>query len=585
MCVSVNVLFAKADTQLVTKTATVTFSESQQQSQSKSITLPNLSSIDSVSVDNGSVGYSVTGNNLTVNVSNGSVKRTNTPSKSASGLLDQYVNSSFPGSMGYNDGTYSGILYQNGGAYVISGGYTGAWDEKVDLGDGGGGYFYWYWNDGLDIWSGSAPAITPTHYVAGEVAAPGDFPYNFEIDQYYWVGGVIYTQAHGNIRQCYIHYHHFCWVHHNAVDTRTYRQNYSGTVYAATQNYYSYTVTVNYKAQYTKPALTVTADNSNNQINLSWNMSESSQTYKYTIFKKGPLDSVFQNIASAITGMSWIDANGKDVAAASIPSISGVTHNDDDSQFTVNYSSADNGTIYQYYVEATGQTDGTKIQSPTISSTIMTGIKGYSIAIDDSPNTVSNGAVNIAATSYTFLKPDSLGFYIHVTAVDNAGNVSAVTHYHVDDVISVTHPVCISYSIDPNSATPFTAQDIPITNNSAISVKVSIQSLNAVAGGTLLLNDILPTKYADWSKLTASQTKSDLALGVSVKETVTGVGNWSSINTTNMIYSANLSGKTLLGILSPNGARGTLNLTAKYGLAWDQNYTAAHSMILIFELT
>jgi hypothetical protein len=52
-----------------------------------------------------------------------------------------------------------------------------------------------------------------------------------------------------------------------------------------------------------------------------------------------------------------------------------------------------------------------------------------------------------------------------------------------------------------------------------------------------------------------------------------------------MIYSANLSGKTLLGILSPNGARGTLNLTAKYGLAWDQNYTAVHSIILVFELT
>jgi hypothetical protein len=124
------------------------------------------------------------------------------------------------------------------------------------------------------------------------------------------------------------------------VTTRTWRQNYSGTVYAATQNYYSYTVTVNYVSSYSKPALTVTADNSNNRINLNWTMSDTTQTYNYMVYRKGPSDPSFQNLASSLTGTSWTDTGGRNTAPPNAPTISGVSHNSDFSQYTVSYSSS-----------------------------------------------------------------------------------------------------------------------------------------------------------------------------------------------------------------------------------------------------
>ena len=338
-------------------------------------------------------------------------------------------------------------------------------------------------------------------------------------------------------------------------------------------------------AQYVKPVLNVTADDANNRTNLNWTMTDTTQAYKYTVYRKGPTDISFQGVASSLSGMAWTDTGGKDAAPPNAPSISGVSHNGDDSQFTASYSSADNGTAYQYYVEAVGQSDGTKIQSPTVSATVTTGLKEYSIVVDNNSGTTPNGTVTTTTPNYSFPKPAGNGFYVHVSVIDGAGNVSATTHYHVDDFISVTHPVSISYAIDPNSATPFTAPDISIVNNSNIPVKVSVQSLAAMTGGSLTMNDVSPTKYADWSKLTAAQTESDLALGVGIRETATGAGTWSSISAASTIYSNSITAKTLLGVLNPNGAKGNLSLNAKCGLAWDKSYTVEHSMSLIFELT
>lgn len=177
-------------------------------------------------------------------------------------------------------------------------------------------------------------------------------------------------------------------------------------------------------------------------------------------------------LAQITTDTSWNDHKGQDLDAPDAPAISGVTHNSDRTQYTVNYSSQDNATGYQYYVEATGQNDGAKYDSPVISTSLKTGIKGYSIVVDNKPDTVPDGSITTTSNSYTFSRPSGSSFYIHIAAVDNAGNISTVTHYHTDELVSVTHPVNISYAIDPNSNTPFTAPDIPITNHSTFPVQV-----------------------------------------------------------------------------------------------------------------
>lgn len=291
-------------------------------------------------------------------------------------------------------------------------------------------------------------------------------------------------------------------------------------------------------------------------------------------------------LSQITTDTSWDDHKGQDLDAPDKPTISGITHNSGRTQYTISYSSQDNATGYQYYVEATGQNDGVKYHSPTVSTDIESGMAGYSISVDNNPTGVPDGSITTTAGSYTFPRPAGSGFYIHVEAVDKVGNISPVSTYHVDELVSVTHPISISYTIDPDSSTPFIAPSLPITNNSTIPIKVSVQSLASTSGGSLRFNDVSPSKYADWSKLSAAQTKSDIALGLHVQETSPGGGTWSEIDQTSPLYSASIAGKkTLLGVLNPDGAQGNLAVTAKCGLAWDRTYTAAHNLSLIFELT
>ncbi|MCI1956347.1 MAG: DUF5057 domain-containing protein, partial [Oscillospiraceae bacterium] len=283
-------------------------------------------------------------------------------------------------------------------------------------------------------------------------------------------------------------------------------------------------------------------------------------------------------LAQITTDTSWNDHKGQDLDAPDKPAISSVTHNSDRTQYTVQYSSQDNATGYQYYVEATGQNDGTKYDSPVISTFLKTGMKSYSVVVDDNPDTVPGGSITTTSSSYTFPRPSGSGFYIHIAAVDNAGNISAVSHYHTDELVSVTHPVSIGYFIDPNSNMPFTAPDIPITNNSTCPVRVSVAGLKATSG----IGDAAPTSYSDWNRLTAAQTGSGIALGVGIGKTA-GSG-WTAVERETPVYTGDLASEVPLGTLGANGASGNLALTAKFGLAWVKAMNVSHELTLNFTI-
>ncbi len=283
-------------------------------------------------------------------------------------------------------------------------------------------------------------------------------------------------------------------------------------------------------------------------------------------------------LAQITTDTSWNDHKGQDLDAPNEPAISSVTHNSNRTQYTVNYSSQDNATGYQYYVEATGQNDGAKYDSSVISTSLKTGMKGYSIVEDNNPDTVPDGSITTASDSYTFSRPSGSSFYIHIAAVDNAGNISAVAHYHADELVSVTHPVSISYAIDPNSNTPFTAPGIPITNHSTFPVQVSVAGLKATSG----IGDAAPTSYSDWNSLTASQTGNGMALGVGISQTADS--GWTAVDRQAPVYASDVASEVPLGTLGANGASGNLALTAKFGLAWVKTTNVSHELTLNFTI-
>jgi hypothetical protein len=171
-----------------------------------------------------------------------------------------------------------------------------------------------------------------------------------------------------------------------------------------------------------------------------------------------------------------------------------------------------------------------------------------------------------------------------IYAKDIAGNenVAYITVTYVDNTISVTHPISVSFSINPNILTPYRADDISLINNSRIKVRVSIAGLNnSTAGGKPAV--VSPSFFTNWSSLTAYQTKSYIALGVKIKETSAGSGGWYSILNSSVIYGSGIINPVPVGILNANGARGSLVFDIRYGLAWDSTFTAAYSLTLIFD--
>jgi hypothetical protein len=110
------------------QTKEITLPESQSQSQTHTIDVSQIGKIKSITVDSGNVSYSREGNNLTVNLSNGEVDRSEwIPQKYSKSVTDYRTSSSqngFGSSIPFSSGGYTGILYQNGSPEVISGSYV-----------------------------------------------------------------------------------------------------------------------------------------------------------------------------------------------------------------------------------------------------------------------------------------------------------------------------------------------------------------------------------------------------------------------------------------------------------------------------
>ncbi|URZ03577.1 Ig-like domain-containing protein [Clostridium felsineum] len=139
-------------------------------------------------------------------------------------------------------------------------------------------------------------------------------------------------------------------------------------------------------------------------------------------------------LAQVTDQTSWEDHKGQDVDAPNKPVINSVTNDTSKNQISLDYSSTDNGSTYDYYVEATGKNDGTKVSSATKTETITTGINGYYIVVDQNPDTIpipSNTTLTTTSTHYVINNSYKNDFYVHIAAIDNAGNISEVTHQKV----------------------------------------------------------------------------------------------------------------------------------------------------------
>ncbi len=149
--------------------------------------------------------------------------------------------------------------------------------------------------------------------------------------------------------------------------------------------------------------------------------------------------------------------------------------------------------------------------------------------------------------------------------------------------LSITHPVAVTWTIDPNTQQPFAAPDFCIQNNSKVRVQVAVQSLAAVEQPVLddpaeiLLEDVAPDAYS-WQSLNAADSARYIALGLFARAD----SGWDAGACEDALYAVAID-NNMLGKLPASGA-GDIGLTACHGLAIAQSFTAAHTLILAFAI-
>ena len=139
----------------------------------------------------------------------------------------------------------------------------------------------------------------------------------------------------------------------------------------------------------------------------------------------------------------WNDYMGQDLGRPTTPTISNIQTETKDSVLRFNLNSNDEGTTYTYYAEATCVSNESKVQSNTASAIMVSGLKGYSVVIDEKEGTIPDNEVEVTDDAYSVSVDFSKPFYIHVKAIDHSGNNSQTLHYYYTDKTAPTTPSMI----------------------------------------------------------------------------------------------------------------------------------------------
>jgi hypothetical protein len=152
------------------------------------------------------------------------------------------------------------------------------------------------------------------------------------------------------------------------------------------------------------------------------------------------------------------------------------------------------------------------------------------------------------------------------------GSISALT-------VSVTHPATVTYVIDPNTGDTngIISPEILLVNNTLAPVKVAVESMFSTTSGMLEFADVLPTDR-DWANLSVADSKEFIALGIRIPSAM----EWNAGYDETTYYAADMA-FVEFGTLNYN-SMGVFTLVANHGLAFDQTYTAMHSLIFMFSL-
>jgi co-chaperonin GroES (HSP10) len=116
----------------------------------------------------------------------------------------------------------------------------------------------------------------------------------------------------------------------------------------------------------------------------------------------------------------------------------------------------DNGTPYEYTVKAVSN-KGDIISSEKKNVTVTSGVDGYSYVIDTNATTIPDDSIDSRNDSVSIPVTSNAKHYIHIKAIDKAGNVSSVSHIPFQDNIAPSLTLAQNPTAWTNSAVQITA--------------------------------------------------------------------------------------------------------------------------------
>ena len=208
-----------------------------------------------------------------------------------------------------------------------------------------------------------------------------------------------------------------------------------------------------------------------NYVQLIWTNSNPQRIGVYALQQKSELDYGFCYIGS--TANTRADAHtAEDLAAPDVPTVT-ITGKD------ITVTTQDNGTTYEFYVLGKDKNTGMVFRSNTEKQPVTTGVKGYVWKLSKYPQMTSEELGNTITDFPTKADIRFKGKYLHIKAVDWAGNESPVASVYVD------------LEINPR---------IELTSNYKGPSEPGVNSISKIAGMNYVpLSWTNSEKYAGWS--------------------------------------------------------------------------------------
>ncbi|HDF2795446.1 TPA: DUF5011 domain-containing protein [Clostridioides difficile] len=171
--------------------------------------------------------------------------------------------------------------------------------------------------------------------------------------------------------------------------------------------------------------ISANANDKENFIDLSWDKYK--EASYYVIERKKVSDSKSKYIK--VSSNTLKDVNGQDLDA---PNMFFSFTLSKEMSAKLKFDCDDLESEYEYSVKAYDSDDYEIAYSNTVKTSVKTGLKGYSYILDKSSNTEVSGDINNTDGNFEF-KSVSEDDYLHIVAIDNAGNRTKTKHIKLSD--------------------------------------------------------------------------------------------------------------------------------------------------------